>query len=148
MISESIHDKRSCLWYSRMRYEVFFLLGSRDPCGWNHYTALIRREPNTQWHSVTYPEKWYPNLKNIHRTYGRINSTTSPALGTGNNSEVRLVTSWESAQSRVRVDQCVSAVRRVEMSLFICLPSSYIPTYIQQGATLHRLFISGNCSTC
>jgi len=24
----------------------------------------------------------------------------------------------------------------------------YIPIYIQQDATLHSLFISGNCSTC
>jgi len=30
---------------------------------------------------------------------------------------------------------------------YACL-STYIPIYIQQDATLHSLFISGNCSTC
>ena len=28
------------------------------------------------------------------------------------------------------------------------LHRKYIPIYIQQDATLHSLFISGNCSTC
>jgi len=125
MISESKHDNRRLLAVSEDTSRSVFLLGSCDLCGWNHYAALIRREPNTQWHSVTHPEKWFLNVKNIHRTHSRINSTKSPTLGAGNNSEPRLVTSWESAQSRVGVDQCVSAVRTMEMSVFICLPSSY-----------------------
>jgi hypothetical protein len=30
----------------------------------------------------------------------------------------------ESARSRVRVDQCISAIRAVEVSVFVCLRSS------------------------
>ena len=53
-----------------------------------------------------------------------INSTKSPASGAGNFSEpLPDVTSRESARSRVRVDQCVSAVRAVEVPVLVCLRS-------------------------
>ena len=43
--------------------------------------------------------------------YSRINNTKSPASGAGNVREPRLMSpSRESARSRVRVGQCVSAV--------------------------------------
>jgi hypothetical protein len=37
------------------------------------------------------------------------------------------------------------ASNKISCSLLL---DSYIPMYIQQDATLHSLFISGNCSTC
>jgi hypothetical protein len=57
--------------------------------------------------------------------YSRINSTKSPASGTGTVSEPRLMYRvGGSARSRVRVDQCVSAVRAVEVPVLVCLRSS------------------------
>ena len=55
--------------------------------------------------------------QNMRGTYSRINSTKSPASGEGN-------VSLESARSSVRVDQCVSAIRAVEMPVFFCLRSN------------------------
>jgi hypothetical protein len=47
--------------------------------------------------------------------YSGINSINSPASGAGTVGEPRLMSrSRENARSRVRVDQCVSAVRAVE----------------------------------
>jgi hypothetical protein len=54
--------------------------------------------------------------------YGRSNSTKSPASG-ARVSEPD-VTSRESARNRVRVDQCVPAVRAVEEPVFACLRSN------------------------
>jgi hypothetical protein len=56
--------------------------------------------------------------------HSRSNSTKSPASGTGNVSEPRLVSCWESARSCVRAYQCVSAIREVDVPVFICLHSS------------------------
>jgi len=57
--------------------------------------------------------------------YGRANSTKSPASGARNIREPRLMShSQVSAQSRVRVDQCVSAITAVEVPVFFCLRSS------------------------
>jgi hypothetical protein len=56
--------------------------------------------------------------------YSRSNSTKSPASGASNVSELRLMSSRESARSRVRVDQCVSAVRAVGVPVCGCLRSS------------------------
>jgi len=44
----------------------------------------------------------------------------SPASGAGNAGEP----SRESAQSRVRVNQCVLAIRAVEVPAFVCLRSN------------------------
>jgi hypothetical protein len=44
-----------------------------------------------------------------------------------------------------------TTVRHVDMIFFdvhVSVRRKYIPIYIQQDATLHSLFISGNCSTC
>jgi hypothetical protein len=55
-------------------------------------------------------------------SYCRTNSTKSPALGAGYVSEPKAdVTSQDSARSRVRVDQCVCAVRAVEVPVLVCL---------------------------
>jgi len=43
---------------------------------------------------------------------------------------------------------CKDVLSTVERSLCKQRYISYIPIYIQQDATLHSLFISGNCSTC
>jgi hypothetical protein len=48
----------------------------------------------------------------------------SPSSGTGEVSK-RLMPLVDSAQSRVRIDQCFSAVRAVVVPLFVCLLSSY-----------------------
>jgi hypothetical protein len=53
--------------------------------------------------------------------YSSINSTQSPASGSGNVKEPRL----ESQVGRVRVDQCVSAVMAGEVPVLVCLRSSY-----------------------
>lgn len=50
--------------------------------------------------------------------YRKSNSKKSPAKGTGNVSEPGLTPYWESAQSRVCIDQCVSTIRAVEMPVF------------------------------
>jgi hypothetical protein len=50
-------------------------------------------------------------------------STNSPASRAGSVSEPRL-TSETSARNRVRVGQCVSAVRAMEVLVFVCLRSS------------------------
>jgi len=58
-------------------------------------------------------------------SYSRMNSTKSPASGAGKVSKPRLMSrSRESARSRVRVDQCVSAVREVEVPVWVCLRSN------------------------
>jgi len=58
------------------------------------------------------------------KSYSRINSTKSPVLGE----------SRESAQSRVRVDQCVSGVRVVEVPVLVCLRSSCYHVTVVGGA--------------
>ena len=52
--------------------------------------------------------------------YRKSNSTKSLASGTGNVIEPGLMSYWGSAQSRVCVcvDQCVSAIRAVEVPMF------------------------------
>jgi hypothetical protein len=35
-----------------------------------------------------------------------------------------------------------------KFNIYVSVPRKCIPIYIQQDATLHSLFISGNCSTC
>jgi len=56
--------------------------------------------------------------------YNRIKSTKSTASGAGNVSEPEAdAPSRESARIRVCVDQCVSAVRAVEVAVFVCLSS-------------------------
>ena len=62
---------------------------------------------------------------NIEACVAGNKSTKSPASGAGKVSESRLlVTSRESARNRVRVDQCVSAVRAVEVPVLVCVRSS------------------------
>jgi len=39
-------------------------------------------------------------------------------------------------------------IQKKRVARFECNVSHIIPIYIQQDATLHSLFISGNCSTC
>ena len=57
--------------------------------------------------------------------YGRVNSTKSPASGARKVSEHRLMSHRKvSARSRVRVDQCVSAITAVEIPVFFCLRNS------------------------
>jgi hypothetical protein len=57
--------------------------------------------------------------------YSRIKSTNSPASGAGDVSEPRLMSQvGANARSRVRVDQCVSAVRAVEVPVLVCLRCS------------------------
>jgi hypothetical protein len=54
--------------------------------------------------------------------YSRINNTKSPASGAGNVRKPRLMSPIrESARSRVRVGQCVSAVWMVEVPVLVCL---------------------------
>jgi hypothetical protein len=63
--------------------------------------------------------------KQIQGHYDRNNSTKFPAPGAGRVSEPRLMSEErENARNRVRVDQCVSAVRAVEVSVYVCLRSS------------------------
>jgi len=50
--------------------------------------------------------------------YCKSNSTKSLASGTGNVIEPGLMSNWGSAQSCVFVDQCVSAIRAVELPMF------------------------------
>jgi len=107
-----------------MRHEVFFfsdlatLVDETTTLPW----YVGNQIPSDKRHT---PREVVPQFRKYIQNVGRINSTKSPTLGTGNISEPSFVTSWESAQSRVRVDQCVSAVRTVEMPVFICLLSSY-----------------------
>jgi hypothetical protein len=55
----------------------------------------------------------------------RISSTKSPASGAGNVSEPRLTSQVGRVREFVyRVDQCVSAAKAVEVSVFICLHST------------------------
>jgi len=55
----------------------------------------------------------------------RINSITSPASGAGTVSEPRLMSQvGKLPRSLARVDQCVSAVRAVEVPVLVCLRSS------------------------
>jgi hypothetical protein len=57
--------------------------------------------------------------------YIMINSTNSPASGAGNVSEPMFTSQVrQSARSRVRVDQCVSVARAVEVPVLVCLRSS------------------------
>jgi len=49
--------------------------------------------------------------------YGWSDSTKAPASGIASVSEPRIMTHEGNAQSRVRVDQCVSAIRVVEVKL-------------------------------
>jgi len=51
-------------------------------------------------------------------TYLKSNSTKSLASGTGNVIEPGLMSYWGSTQSHVCVDQCVSAIRAVELPMF------------------------------
>ena len=55
----------------------------------------------------------------------RINSTKSPVSNLGYVSQSRLMSQvGKSARSRVRIDQCVSAIRAVDVSVFVCLHST------------------------
>ena len=56
--------------------------------------------------------------------YGTINSAKSPDSGASKVSELNLTSSRESARSRVRVDQRLSAVRAVEVPVLVCLQNS------------------------
>jgi hypothetical protein len=61
------------------------------------------------------------------RVYSGINSIKSPASGAGNPSEPMLMSqSRESARSRVLVYRCISAVRVMQVPVFVCLCSSYV----------------------
>jgi len=63
--------------------------------------------------------------KQIQGHYGRNNSTKFPASGAGRVSEPRLMSGVrESTRNHVRVDQCVSAVRTVEVPVFFSLRRS------------------------
>jgi hypothetical protein len=56
--------------------------------------------------------------------YSRIKSTKSTASGAGNVSEPEAdVPSRESVRNCVCLDRCVSAVRAVEVAVFVCLSS-------------------------
>jgi len=56
--------------------------------------------------------------------HSRSNSTKSPPSGAGNVSEPRHVTSWNSARSYVRIDQCVYASRAVDVPIVsVCVRS-------------------------
>ena len=50
--------------------------------------------------------------------YRKSNSTKSLASDTSNVIEPGLMSYWGSAHSHVRVDQCVSAIRAVELPMF------------------------------
>ena len=61
---------------------------------------------------------------------------------------------WRTGRNFLNVlDQIVTSSSEVNDSRFWfdvygSMHHKYIPIYIQQDATLHSLFISGNCSTC
>jgi hypothetical protein len=68
---------------------------------------------------------WSPSeafCKNKVNRHSMINSTKYPASRTGTFSEPRLMS--HKSRSRVRADQCVSAIGAVELPLFACLRSS------------------------
>jgi len=60
--------------------------------------------------------------RSFRNVFSTINSTKSPASDAGNVMEHRLMSQVGSV--RVRVDQCVSAVRAVEVPVLVCLRSS------------------------
>ena len=55
--------------------------------------------------------------------YSGVNSTKSPSSGAGNVSDPRLTSQVGIARSRVRVDQCFSAVGAVQVPVLVCLRS-------------------------
>jgi len=74
-------------------------------------------------------ESWVPNPERYSGLLcianSRSNSTKSPPSGAGNVSEPRHVTSWNSARSHVRIDQCVYASWAVDVPVVsFCLRSS------------------------
>jgi hypothetical protein len=56
--------------------------------------------------------------------HNRINSTKSPGSDASKVSDPRLMSQVERVREVVRVYMCVSAVRAVEVTVFVCLPSS------------------------
>ena len=63
--------------------------------------------------------------KQMQGHYDRNNSTKTPASGAGKVSEPRLMSEErESARNHVHVNQCVSAVKAVEVPVFVCLGRS------------------------
>jgi hypothetical protein len=77
-----------------------------------------------RWVVCLEPQPLHPVQEKRPR-YSTINSTESPSSSAGKFSEpIADVTNRERTRIRVRVDQCVSATRAVEVAVLVCLRHS------------------------
>jgi hypothetical protein len=101
------------------RNAVILSIGAHEYRETAVYVFKLYKIPTQATVSQNCPTNGCADVK-IEPLYTRSNLTKSPASGAGNVSEPRLM----SQVGSVSVDQCVSAVRAVEVPALVCLRSS------------------------